>query len=98
MGRWQQKAGWLAIAAGLGVWAPVAIAHTGHGETAGFDHGFLHPFGGADHVLAMVAVGLWAGQLGARALGLVPMGFVGAWPWPPWGDRWPWAPSPDFGG
>jgi len=60
------------------VFIPAAIAHTGHGETTGFDHGFGHPFGGPDHVLAMVAVGLWAGQLGDRALGLVPAGFLTA--------------------
>ncbi len=40
-------------------------------------HGFLHPIGGLDHVLAMVAVGLLAAQLGGRALWLVPSAFVG---------------------
>ncbi|MGQ9864841.1 MAG: HupE/UreJ family protein [Pseudanabaenaceae cyanobacterium] len=78
MTNWQQRLGQVAVIALPWVFIPVAIAHTGHGETVGFDHGFLHPFGGPDHVLAMVAVGLWAGQLGDRALGLVPVGFLGA--------------------
>jgi urease accessory protein len=55
-----------------------ALAHTGAGGTSGFTHGFMHPLGGLDHVLAMVAVGLYAALLGGRALGLVPATFVGA--------------------
>lgn len=55
----------------------VAFAHTGQGATAGFAHGFAHPIFGIDHVLAMIAVGLFAGQLGGRALWLVPAAFVG---------------------
>jgi urease accessory protein len=54
-----------------------ALAHTGVGETAGLLHGFGHPIGGADHMLAMVAVGLWAAQIGGRALWVVPSTFVG---------------------
>lgn len=54
-----------------------ALAHTGHGDTAGFMHGFMHPVGGLDHVLAMVAVGVFAFVLGGRALWLVPLSFVG---------------------
>ena len=54
----------------------VALAHTGHGDISGFSHGFLHPLGGLDHVLAMVAVGLFAAHLGGRALWLVPLSFV----------------------
>ena len=37
----------------------------------------MHPVGGLDHVLAMVAVGLYAGTLGGRAMWLVPASFVG---------------------
>ena len=55
----------------------MALAHTGVGETTGFMHGFGHPIGGADHLLAMVAVGLWAAQVGGRALWVVPCTFVG---------------------
>lgn len=39
--------------------------------------GFLHPFTGLDHLLVMVAVGLWAVQIGGRALWLLPCSFVG---------------------
>lgn len=53
---------------------PVAQAHPGHG--AGFASGVAHPFMGVDHLLAMIAVGLWAAQLGGRALWLVPGAFV----------------------
>lgn len=53
-----------------------AAAHTGHADGAGFLHGFLHPLGGIDHLLAMVGVGLWAAQLGGRALWLLPVAFV----------------------
>jgi urease accessory protein len=66
----------IATAAILVSWPGAAFAHTGH-DTAGFAHGFMHPLGGLDHVLAMVAVGLYAALLGGRALGLVPATFVG---------------------
>src|SRR5712691_4030680 len=54
----------------------LAFAHTGVGDATGFAHGFSHPFGGLDHVLTMLAVGLFAAQLGGRALWLVPLSFV----------------------
>ena len=54
----------------------VAFAHTGVGDTSGFVHGFGHPISGLDHILAMVMVGVFAWQLGGRALWLVPMTFV----------------------
>jgi len=53
-----------------------ASAHTGHGSPGGFLHGLEHPVGGFDHLLAMLAVGLWAAQTGGRALWLVPLTFV----------------------
>ena len=56
--------------------SPAAFAHTGVGATSGFAHGFLHPITGLDHVLAMVLVGVFAFQLGGRALWLVPSTFV----------------------
>lgn len=58
--------------------ATAAEAHTGHGATNAFTAGFAHPLGGFDHLLAMVAVGLWAGLAGGRALWLWPAAFVGA--------------------
>ena len=65
-----------AIAVALAVAPATAWAHTGGGDVAGFAHGFMHPIGGLDHVLAMVAVGLFAAQLGGRALCVVPATFV----------------------
>jgi urease accessory protein len=56
--------------------ATPAFAHVGLGDHGGFMHGLMHPIGGADHVLAMVGVGLLAAQLGGRALWLVPIAFV----------------------
>lgn len=53
-----------------------AYAHPGHGTATVFASGFSHPFGGLDHWLAMVAVGLWAAQMGGRALWIVPGAFV----------------------
>src|ERR1043166_1542989 len=53
-----------------------ALAHTGIGDTTGLAHGFSHPMGGIDHVLAMVAVGLLAALIDGRALWLVPTSFV----------------------
>jgi urease accessory protein len=41
--------------------ASPALAHPGHGLPSGFGAGLLHPLTGADHLLAMVAVGLWSG-------------------------------------
>ena len=53
-----------------------ALAHTGVSQTTGFIAGFVHPIGGADHLLAMMAVGLWAAQMGDRAAWAVPGTFV----------------------
>jgi urease accessory protein len=55
--------------------AGVAHAHAQAGAAAGFATGFMHPISGLDHVLAMVAVGLWGAQLGAPALWLLPVTF-----------------------
>src|SRR4051812_23902188 len=54
-----------------------AFAHVGLGHADGFAHGFEHPLGGADHVLAMVAVGLLSARLGGRALWAAPLAFMG---------------------
>jgi urease accessory protein len=50
-----------AIAAVLASLAGPALAHTGHAEANGFLHGVAHPVLGLDHLLAMLAVGLWSG-------------------------------------
>lgn len=59
----------------LGLGLP-ALAHAGVGA-GGFWEGILHPFHGLDHLAAMVAVGLWAGQLGGRLRWVLPFTFVG---------------------
>lgn len=51
------------------------MAHPGHAD--GALAGLMHPLTGFDHLLAMVAVGLWAAQLGGRAQWLLPASFVG---------------------
>lgn len=45
----------------LSISASPVLAHTGHGLTEGFVHGLMHPVFGLDHLLAMLAVGLWSG-------------------------------------
>ena len=52
------------------------FAHTGVSPTHDLAHGLTHPLTGLDHLLAMIAVGLWAAQLGGRAIWAVPASFV----------------------
>ena len=59
----------------IALWPASAFAHVQQGEAAGFLTGFLHPISGLDHVLAMVAVGLWGAQLGAPAIWVLPVAF-----------------------
>lgn len=66
----------LVLAGALSLVPAAALAHTGVGDTSGFVHGFSHPVSGIDHILAMVAVGVFAYQLGGRAFWLVPGTFV----------------------
>ena len=63
---------------GFGTFAigTAAEAHVGGGAGTGLAQGLAHPLGGIDHLLAMVAVGLWAAQVGGRAMWLVPLSFV----------------------
>lgn len=69
-------AGWLrTIVVVAGMMPAFAYAHAG--DAGGFGHGIWHPFSGLDHVCAMVAVGLWAAQMGGRSLWVVPLTFVG---------------------
>ena len=69
--RWAQG---MAVLAAI-LWAQNAFAHVQQGVAAGFLTGFLHPISGLDHVLAMVAVGLWGAQLGAPAIWVLPVAF-----------------------
>lgn len=55
--------------------AGLAWAHAETMAADGFMSGFLHPFTGLDHLLAMLAVGLWGAQLGAPAVWLLPVTF-----------------------
>lgn len=66
---------WLLLV--LGLYGAAAFAHAGHGDlgAGGFVDGLVHPATGLDHVVAMVAVGLWGAQLGAPAIWLLPVAF-----------------------
>jgi urease accessory protein len=52
-----------------------AHAHSDHGAAGGFVSGLTHPVTGPDHVVAMVAVGLWGAFLGKRAMWALPVIF-----------------------
>ncbi|MEI3851598.1 MULTISPECIES: HupE/UreJ family protein [Ensifer] len=66
----------LIAAAALIASAAPAFAHLNPEEHGSFAAGFSHPLFGLDHILVMVAVGLWAAQIGGRALWIVPTAFV----------------------
>jgi urease accessory protein len=70
---------WSAAALGVAasLFVPFAAAHTFGAHGAGFVSGVTHPLTGVDHMLAMIAVGMWAAQLGGRAYWGVPLAFVG---------------------
>ena len=53
-----------------------AFAHLNPAEHGSLAAGLSHPFSGADHMLAMIAVGLWAAQIGGKARWIVPIAFV----------------------
>lgn len=53
-----------------------AFAHLNPAEHGSFMSGLTHPLSGADHMLAMIAVGLWAAQIGGKARWAVPAAFV----------------------
>ena len=57
--------------------AAPAFAHLSPEEHGSFMAGVSHPLFGLDHILAMVAVGLWAAMTGGRAVTLVPLSFLG---------------------
>jgi len=62
-------------AGGFVLGSSAAQAHSGTGLPGGFQSGFRHPFGGLDHLLAMVSVGLWGAFLGRPLIYLLPMIF-----------------------
>jgi urease accessory protein len=53
----------------------IAEAHIRKGEVSGFLSGVRHPISGLDHVLAMIAVGLWGAQMGSPAIWVLPVAF-----------------------
>ena len=73
--RQQIVARWLGVLIVVSLWSQNAFAHPQNGEATGFLTGFRHPISGLDHVLAMVAVGLWGAQLRAPAIWLLPVAF-----------------------
>jgi urease accessory protein len=74
--RLAHKASLVALtAAATAGFSSAAFAHIGDHSHMSFAEGLAHPFTGLDHMLAMVAVGLWASQIGGRALWLLPLTF-----------------------
>lgn len=65
----------LAAAAAAAMLASPAAAHSGTGLPGGFVSGFVHPFSGFDHLLAMVSVGLWGAFLGRPLIVVLPVIF-----------------------
>ncbi|GLS41508.1 hypothetical protein GCM10010869_71050 [Mesorhizobium tianshanense] len=63
----------------LGVFANApAFAHVASGHHGSFLSGFSHPFFSLDHIVVMVAVGMWAVSVGGRAQWLIPTTFIGS--------------------
>jgi urease accessory protein len=65
------------LAIGL-VLSNVVHAHIGVHADGSFETGLMHPFSGMDHLLAMLAVGLWAAQSGGRNVLAIPVAFMTA--------------------
>lgn len=59
----------------LALWPVLAFAHVAPSEAGSFFSGLGHPVSGLDHVVAMIAVGLWGAQLGLPALWVLPVAF-----------------------
>lgn len=66
---------WVTVLAITLVWVLPVCAHVERGQAAGFFTGLAHPISGWDHVLAMIAVGLWGAQLGNPAIWILPVTF-----------------------
>jgi urease accessory protein len=66
---------WVLTTAIFLFWIQSAQAHLERGQVYGFASGFQHPWSGADHILAMIAVGIWGAQLGPPAIWLLPVTF-----------------------
>ncbi|MEJ2532386.1 MAG: HupE/UreJ family protein [Halioglobus sp.] len=69
------KPGFAVLLVTIALWPLAAWAHVASGEAGGFLSGLSHPVSGLDHVVAMIAVGLWGAQLGMPALWILPVAF-----------------------
>lgn len=65
----------IVVAVLVAFWSSTAFAHTDNGIAHGIWHGLQHPVSGWDHLVAMVAVGLWGAFLGRQAMLLLPVVF-----------------------
>ena len=65
----------IGLAAVLTLLPHAALAHSSKNLAGGFMAGFVHPFSGADHLLAMVSVGLWGAFLGRPLIAALPVIF-----------------------
>jgi urease accessory protein len=74
MTRRSNTSGWLVAVLLVAMTRPL-LAHEQVGQAQGFLTGLLHPISGLDHVLAMIAVGLWGAQLGPPAIWMLPVVF-----------------------
>jgi urease accessory protein len=74
-GRWWKNAGIALAAFSILIVAEPANAHSESSVAAGFVTGFSHPIYGLDHLLAMVAVGLWGAVLGRPLVYILPIVF-----------------------
>ncbi len=66
----------LIVLLALLTYIPTAGAHSLATESVGFISGLAHPLLGLDHILAMIAVGIWAAQLGGNAVWRLPLSFI----------------------
>lgn len=73
-----RRVGWLAAAGALALTSGPAAAHTFGTHGAGLESGLAHPLSGLDHILAMLAIGLWAARRGGADLWRLPLAFMGA--------------------
>ncbi|MES1195878.1 MAG: HupE/UreJ family protein [Steroidobacter sp.] len=64
------------VIASLSLMPALAMAHPGHDGGHGFMSGFMHPWSGMDHLITMLAVGMWAAQMGGRMRWALPLSFV----------------------
>jgi urease accessory protein len=70
------RAAWVVASFGVGsLVSRSASAHVGTGLAGGWVSGFMHPFSGMDHLLAMISVGLWGTFLGRPLIHVLPVVF-----------------------